>query len=135
MFHTVRLITKNDYKLNDFYKSCLQKVLACNVKAIAFCCEAIGIPGFDPKKATKMAQATVRLWLESNQSLSDHVIFCTFEDADYERYKDLMSIVYFPMTKYYLTNIYTKENSITDCAVNVKRVEISNEPGQSLPGL
>ena len=30
-------------------------VLAYNVKSIAFCCGAIGIPGFDPKKAAKMA--------------------------------------------------------------------------------
>ena len=28
VFHTVRLTDKNDHKLNDFYKSCLQKVLA-----------------------------------------------------------------------------------------------------------
>ena len=38
VFHTVRLRDKNDYKLNDFYKSCLEKVLAYNVKSIAFCC-------------------------------------------------------------------------------------------------
>ena len=53
-----------DYKLSDGYKSCLQKVLACNVKSIAFCCEAIAIHGFGLKKATKIALATVRLWLE-----------------------------------------------------------------------
>ena len=35
---------------------------------------------------------------------------------------------------YHLTNIYTKENSYTDCVVNEKSVEISNELGQSLPG-
>ena len=28
-----------------------------------------------------------------------------------------------------------KENSNTDCVVNVKRAEISNKLGQSLPGL
>ena len=55
VFHTVKLWDKNDDKLNDFYKSCLQMVLAYNVKSIAFCCGAIGIPGFDPKKAAKMA--------------------------------------------------------------------------------
>ena len=36
VFHTVRLRDKNHYKLNDFYKSCLQKLLASNVKSIAF---------------------------------------------------------------------------------------------------
>ena len=35
MFHTVRLRDENDYKLNDFYKICLQKVLAYNVKSTA----------------------------------------------------------------------------------------------------
>ena len=39
------------------------------------------------------------------------------------------------MSKYHLTNIYTKENSNTDCVMNVKSAEISNKLGQSLPGL
>ena len=53
MFHTVWLRDKNDYKLNDFYKSSLERVLAYNVKSIAFCCGTIGIPGFGPKKLLK----------------------------------------------------------------------------------
>ena len=79
-----------------------------------------------------MALATVRLRLESNNSSIDRVIFCTFENADYEIYKNLMSNVYFPVSKYHLTNIYLKENSNADCAANVKSVEISNKLGQSL---
>ena len=43
-------------KLNEFHKSCLQKVLAYNVKSIAFCYVAIGIPGFSQRKAAKMAK-------------------------------------------------------------------------------
>ena len=82
-----------------------------------------------------MALATVILWLESNHSSIDHVIFCTFENADYEIYKDLMGNVYFPVSKYHLTNIYMKENSNTDCVANVNSVEISNELGKALPGL
>ena len=132
VFHTVRLRDKNDYKLNDFYKSCLQKVLAYNVKSIVFCCGAIDISGFNPREPAKMALATVRLWLESNHSSIDRVIFCTFENGDYEMYKDLMSNVYFLVSKYHLTNIYMKENSSTDCVLNVKSVEISNELVQSL---
>ena len=130
VFHTLNLKYKNDYKLNDFYKSCLWKVLAYNVKSFAFCCEAIDIPGSQTKEAAKIGLATVRLWLESNHSSIDHVIFCTFENADYEIYKDLMSNVYFPVSKYHLTNIYMKENSNTDCVVNEKSDEISNELGQ-----
>ena len=135
VFHTVRLRDKNGYKLNDFYKSCLQKVVVYNVKSVTSSCGAIDFPGFDPREAAKMALATVRLWLESNHSSIDRVIFCTFENADYEIYKDLMSNVYFPVSKYHLTNIYKKENSNTGCVVNVENVKINNKLHQSLPGL
>ena len=87
------------------------------VNPIAFCCGAIDIPGFDWRKAAKMALASVRIWLESNHSSTDCVIFCTFENADYEIYKDLMSTVYFSVSKCRLTNIYVKENWNTDCVV------------------
>ena len=46
-----------------------------------------------------------------------------------------MSTAYFPVSKYHLTNIYIKESANTDCVVNMKSVEISNELGQSLPGV
>ena len=105
MFYTVRLRDKNGYQLNDFYKSCLQKVLAYHVKSIAFCYGVIDIPVFDPRKAAKIALAIVRLMLKSNHSSIDCVIFCTLENADYEIYKDLMPIVYFSTPKCYLTDI------------------------------
>ena len=135
VFHTLNLRDKNGYELNDFYKSCLLKVLAYNAKSIAFCCGPIDIPGFHPREAAKIALATVRLWLESNHSSIDHVIFCANENTDYEIYKDLMSTVYFLQSKYHLTNINMKESSNTDCVVNKKSVEISNELGQSLLGV
>ena len=129
---SVRPRDKNDSKLNECYKNCLQKVLAYSVKYVAFFCGTIGTPGFDSRKATKMVLVTVRLWLESNHSSLDHVIFCTYENADYEIYKDLMSTVYVPVSKYNLTNIYMKENSNTDSVANMKSDEISHELGQSL---
>ena len=102
---------KNDYKLNDFYKICLLKVLAYNVKSIAFCCEGTDIPGYDQREAAKMVTATVKLWLETNHSFVDCVIFCTYENSDYQIYKNLMSTVYVPVSKHHLTNDYIKENS------------------------
>ena len=36
MFDTVRPRNKNDIKLKNCYKSCLQNVLTCDVKSIAF---------------------------------------------------------------------------------------------------
>ena len=106
MFHTVRPRDKNDIKLKDCYKSCLQNVLTYNVKSIAFCCVAkfcilLCIPGFDQRKAAEVALATVRLWLESNHSSVYRVIFCTYKNVDYKIYKDLMSTVYLPLSKVY----------------------------------
>ena len=114
MFHTVRARGKSDYKLNDCYKSCLLKFVASNVKSIAFCCGAIGIPGFDLGKAVKLALATATLWLESNHLSIDHVRFWTHKNIDYEIYKDQISCVYFPVSKYHLTCIYMKGNSNSD---------------------
>ena len=46
-------------------------------------------------KAAKMAFATARLCLGSNHSSIEHVIFfSTYENQDYEIYKDLMSTVF-----------------------------------------
>ena len=115
VFHIIRLRDKNDYKLNGFYQSCLEKFLAYNVKSVAFCCGTIDIPGFDPREGAKMALATVKLRLESYHSSIDCVIFCANENADYEIYKDLMSTFYFPVSKYHCES-----------------VEISNELGRSL---
>ena len=42
-----------------------------------------------------------------------------------------MSTVYFPVSDYYLTNIYMKENLNTDFVVNVKSAENSNELSQN----
>ena len=86
VFHSVRPRDKNDC---DSCKNCLQKVLAENVKSIAFCCVATAIPRFDQKKAAKMKLLTVRLLLEANHSSTDYVIFCTYENADCVIYKAL----------------------------------------------
>ena len=59
-----------------------------------------------------MALATVKLWLQSNHSSIDRVIFCSNENADYEIYKELMPTVYFPLSKHHLTNINMKEAQI-----------------------
>ena len=50
------------------------------------------------------------------------VIYYTFKNAGYEIYKDLMFNVYFPASKYHLTNNYMKGDSNTDYVVNVKAV-------------
>ena len=128
MFHTVRPRGKNDIKLKDCYRSCIHSVvLSYDVKSITFYCVATGICGF-------VALATVRIWLELNHSSADPVIFCTYENADYEIYKDLMSTVYFPVSEIHLTDNYMKESSNNDFIVNVTNFEISHELVQNLSG-
>ena len=79
MFHGVGLRDKNDDKLIDRYKSYFQKVLAYDVKSIAFCYVTTGIHSFVQRKVVVIAFATVRLYLESNHSSVDCVIFCPYE--------------------------------------------------------
>ena len=134
LFHTVTPKDKNDIKLKDCGKSCLQNAHTYDVKSIVFCCVATGICGFNQRKDAEIALATVRLWLESNRFFVDRVILCTYENSDYEIYKDLMSTIYFPVSKIHSTDSYMKENSNNDRVVNVKNFEICDELGQNLSG-
>ena len=59
---------------------------------------------------------------------------CIYENADCEIYEDLMSIVYFPVSKIHLADNFMKENSNKDCVMNVKNIEISDELIQNLSG-
>ena len=101
---------------------------------IVFCCVANGICGFNQRKHAETALATVRLWPESNHFSVDCVIFCTYENADYEINKNLMSSFYFPVSNIHSTDSYMNENS-NDCVANVKNFEICDELGQHLSGL
>ena len=56
-----------------------------------------------------MTLAIVRLWLKLNHVSIGCVIFCTFENSDYEIRKDLISNRYFPVSKYHLTNTSMKK--------------------------
>ena len=56
VLHTVRLRDKNDYKLNDFYKSCSQKVLAENycISLLHFAVEQLVFLGLIQRKLLKL---------------------------------------------------------------------------------
>ena len=75
MFHTVGPRDQNTTKLKQCYESCLQNILAKNIRSIAFCCISTGIFNFDKRKAAEIALNTVRVWLESNHLCIDRVIF------------------------------------------------------------
>ena len=78
MFHTVRPRDKNDYKLNDCYKHCLQKVLGYNVNPLHCAMELLVFLGLTHGKLlndTGFCQTLVRI--EPNHFSIDQVIFCT----------------------------------------------------------
>ena len=45
LFHTVRPRDKKYFKLNDCYKSCLQKILTDNIMSVAFSVKQLVFPG------------------------------------------------------------------------------------------
>ena len=106
-----------------------------NVKSIAFYYIQTGILGFDPRKAAEMAFSTARLWLESNHSSIECVIFCTYENSYYEIYKDVMSTLYFPVSKRHFTSNHMKESPNNNCVANIKNIGNHNKLVQNIPGL
>ena len=75
VFHTVHSRDKNKNKLKDCFENCLQKVCAYKVKSVAFYCTGSSIYHFYPRKNAEIGFTTLRLWLESNHSSVDCVIF------------------------------------------------------------
>ena len=98
-----------------------------NVKCIAFFCIRTGIAVVDPMKAAEMALSTARILLESNHSFVDPVIFCTCENSDNGMYNDLMSFVYFLVSKFYLTANHMKESPNNNFVTNVTNTENHNK--------
>ena len=111
--------------LTHYHISCLQNVLTW---------VATGICGFDQRTATEIALATVRLWLESNHSSVNYVIFCAYENADYDIYNNQISTVYIPVSKNHSLDNYVKDNWSNDCVLNVKNDKVSDKSGQNLSG-
>ena len=133
-FHPVRLKGKNRNKLDGCYESRLQSLSVYNINYIAFWYIQFGILGFDSRKAAQMALKSARPWLESNHTSVDHVIFCTYENSDYEIYKNLMFNVYFLVPECHLSGNNMKEIS-NKCVTNVKNIENHNKLVQNISGL
>jgi O-acetyl-ADP-ribose deacetylase len=63
---------------------------ARSASAIAFPCIATGVYEYPRDKASEVTIAAVRKWLESHE-LPREVIFCCFNDADAELYREKLS--------------------------------------------
>ena len=63
------------------------------------------------------------------------LFFCTYENSDYEIYKDLMSTVYFPVSKCRFTVNHMQEIPKNNCMANVKNIENHNKLVKNISGL
>ena len=69
---------QNKQKLENCCLSCLRNVLSYGIKTVEFCCIATQSFNFNQHEATEVALNTVKVWMGSNHSNVDCVIFCTY---------------------------------------------------------
>lgn len=92
--HTVGPVWNGGYKnepelLANCYSNSLNLAVEKNAETIAFPNISTGIYGYPKPGAAKVAVATVREFLETNESIKK-VIFVCFDDDNYTLYKNLL---------------------------------------------
>ncbi len=92
--HTVGPVWNGGYKnepelLANCYRNSLNLAVEKNAETIAFPNISTGIYGYPKPGAAKVAAATVREFLETNESIKK-VIFVCFDDDNYTLYKNLL---------------------------------------------
>ena len=99
VLHTVGPMGIKPDALRAAYRSALDQAVGHGLKTVALCALSTGIFGYDVRKATPVAMAAVRGWLEEgeNKTLLSAIIFCTFSNADTAIYKSYMPLM-FPTT-------------------------------------
>ncbi len=78
-------------KLASCYKRSLQLAVENGIKTIAFPNISTGVYGYPKKEAAKIATQTVTSFLENNNEISQ-VIFCIFDNENFEYYRELLQI-------------------------------------------
>ena len=82
---------KNEEELlASAYRNSLKRAVEKQIKTIAFPNISTGIYGFPKDRAAEIAIREVKKFLKSNPSIEE-VIFCCFDDENYELYKTLLS--------------------------------------------
>lgn len=94
VIHTVGPIWRGGNKgedrfLTKAYRSSLQLAVDFGLKTIAFPNISTGIYGYPKEKAVEIAVNEVERFLSENLSI-EKVIFCCYEDDNYELYKNLI---------------------------------------------
>jgi O-acetyl-ADP-ribose deacetylase (regulator of RNase III) len=77
-------------KLASCYRRSLEVAIANGIKTIAFPNISTGVYGYPKKEAAKIAIATISAFPENNSEI-EQVIFCVFDDENYEIYNDLLN--------------------------------------------
>ena len=76
-------------KLASCYRRSLEVAIENNVKTIAFPNISTGVYGFPKQKAAEIAIREVNEFLNANTEI-EKVIFCVFDDENYQIYKQLL---------------------------------------------
>ncbi len=74
--------------LASCYETSLGLALEAGVSSVAFPSISTGAYGYPIERAARVAQATVRKWLEEHE-LPERVLLCCFSDADREVYESI----------------------------------------------
>lgn len=95
IIHAVGPVWKNGLhdepqQLVSCYKQCLEIAISKAIKTIAFPNISTGIYRFPKRKAALLAIEAVRDFLNENEGI-DEVIFCTFDDENFELYNRLLN--------------------------------------------
>jgi O-acetyl-ADP-ribose deacetylase len=77
-------------KLASCYRRSLEVAVANGIKTIAFPNISTGVYGYPKKEAARIAIETVSAFPENNSEI-EQVIFCVFDDENFEIYNDLLN--------------------------------------------
>lgn len=78
-------------KLASCYRRSLELAIENGIKTIAFPNISTGVYGYPKKEAAGIATQTVSTFLENNPDI-EQVIFCVFDNENYEYYRELLQI-------------------------------------------
>ena len=77
-------------ELASCYRSCLDMAAAHKLGSIAFCGISTGVFGFPAQRASRIAVATVREWLDAHPDTDIDVVFNVFSERDEALYEELL---------------------------------------------
>jgi O-acetyl-ADP-ribose deacetylase len=95
VIHTVGPIwkggkNKEESILRDAYRKCLDLCKEYGLSSIAFPNISTGVYGFPKTRAARVATVAVQKWIDENPGEIDDVIFCCFDEENFNLYQQLL---------------------------------------------